>query len=230
MKRLLFAFGLAAAALVSTPAATAPQKKASAPRDWTKTVVATPEGGFRVGNPQAKVKLVEYGSLTCNHCQRFHKEGVPQLLSQYVKSGRLNFEFRNFVRDPYDLTAALLSRCAGPANFFALTDRIFSSQDQWLDKGKAQADAIAALPENQQFPRIASATGLGALAAKAGVTPARAKQCLSDPKGIQKLVQMRGVAVDKHKLEGTPTFVLNGKTLDARDWSDLKPLLGSPGG
>ena len=230
MKRLLLGSMIAVAALAIAPVSAAPQKKASAARDWTKTVVATPEGGFRVGNPQAKLKLIEYGSLTCNHCQRFHKEGAPQLLSQYVKSGRLSFEFRNFVRDPYDLTAALLSRCAGPANFFALTDRNFSSQDQWLDKGKAHAQSISALPENQQFARIASATGLGALAARSGVTPARAKQCLSDPKGIEKLVQMRGVAVDRHKLEGTPTFVLNGKTLDALDWNGLKPQLGPPGG
>lgn len=230
MKPLLLASALALAALGAGPATTAVQKKASAPRDWTKTVVATPEGGFRVGNPQARTKLIEYGSLTCNHCALFAKEGTPKLLSQYVKSGRLSFEFRNFVRDPYDLTGALLSRCAGPANFFALTDGIFSTQAQWLERGKAQASTIAAIPEAQQFAKIASVTGLNTLAAKAGVSPARAKQCLNDPKGIEKLVQMRGVAIDTHGLEGTPTFVLNGKTVNATDWSELKPLLGSPGG
>ena len=32
-----------------------------------------------MGNPDAKVKLVEYGSLTCPHCKAFDDEGVPTL-------------------------------------------------------------------------------------------------------------------------------------------------------
>jgi len=220
---------IAVAALASAPVPAAPAKKAAV-RDWTRMVVATPDGGFRVGNPQARTRVVEYGSLTCPHCAHFSAEGMPQLLSQYVKSGRVSFEFRNFVRDPYDLTAALLTRCAGPANFFALTDRIFDTQEQWTGRVKAQAGAIAALPEGQRVSRIASASGLNAMAAKAGVTPARAKQCLSDPKAIDRLVKMKAVALDTHGLEGTPTFVINGKTSGARDWASLKPLLGPPGG
>jgi protein-disulfide isomerase len=236
MKRA-FLLGLAAAALIpaGSPAIAAPASKAPAAKDWTRVVVATPEGGFRVGNPAAATKLVEYGSLTCDHCARFAEVGVPQLLSKYVKSGRVSFEFRNFVRDPYDVTAALLSRCAGPANFFALTDSYFSGQKAWVGRfqgmTEAQAKALDALPPEQQFGQLASIGGLDAMAAKAGVAPTRAKQCLADKAGLDQLVAMRKVAVEKHKLQGTPTFVINGKTAEhAHDWTALEPLLGSPGG
>ena len=81
----------------------APAKKAAAASDWTKTVTVTPDGGYRMGNPAAPVKLVEYGSLTCGACGRFAQEGVPQLVSKYVRTGRVSFEFRNYVRDPADI-------------------------------------------------------------------------------------------------------------------------------
>ena len=50
--------------------------------NWTMVVNATPAGGFMMGNPNAKVKLVEYGSLTCPHCKAFDDEGVPTLIGK----------------------------------------------------------------------------------------------------------------------------------------------------
>ena len=47
----------------------APPPKAAAPAaarvDWLDVIVATPQGGFRQGNPNAPVKLLEFGALTC---------------------------------------------------------------------------------------------------------------------------------------------------------------------
>ena len=36
---------------------------------WSETIAASPDGYFVMGNPNAKVKLVEYGSYTCSHCR-----------------------------------------------------------------------------------------------------------------------------------------------------------------
>ena len=64
---------------------------------------ATPAGGFVMGNPNAKVKLIEYGSLTCPHCREFDEKGVQPLIANYVKTGQVSWEFRNYVRDAFDL-------------------------------------------------------------------------------------------------------------------------------
>jgi protein-disulfide isomerase len=53
-----------------------------------------------LGNPNAKVKLVEFGSLTCPHCAEFEHQGGKALVDNYVKKGLVSWEFRNFVRDP----------------------------------------------------------------------------------------------------------------------------------
>lgn len=224
---------LAAAPLAVAPAKAAPAKSAAA-RDWTRTVVATPEGGFRMGNPNAAVKLIEYGSLTCSHCAHFASQGEPQLLAKYVKTGKVSFEFRNFVRDPYDLTAALLTRCAGPANFFGLTRAYMISQQQWVARytamSEAQVKALNALPEGERPWRIATIGGLAAMAAKAGVPAAKARRCVNDAAGVKKLVEMRQVGMKTHNVAGTPTFLVNGRTVEAHDWPALEPLLGPPVG
>jgi len=94
-------------------------------------VTATPEGGFLMGNPKAEVKLVELGSMTCPHCAEFSELADKKLIGEYVKSGRVSFEFRNFVRDGLDMTASLIARCGGTERFFPLTHALFADQRNW---------------------------------------------------------------------------------------------------
>src|SRR5688500_12259900 len=86
--------------------------------DWSQVVTPTPAGGFMMGNANAGVKLIEYGSMTCPHCAEFDETGVQPLIDNYVKSGRVSYEYRNYVRDPYDLAASLIARCNGAQGFF----------------------------------------------------------------------------------------------------------------
>ena len=229
------ALGIAAAgAPIAAPAAK-PAKRALAAADWARIVVATPEGGFRMGNPKASLKLVEYGSLTCPHCAHFETEGVPQLVQKYVRSGKVSYEFRNYVRDPYDLAGALLSHCAGPKGYFPLTHRIFAAQAQWTARFAAlspsQYDELEALSGPSKLIRIAAIGGLDAMAAQHGVTPGRARACLSDTKAVDRLTGVRQAASSRYDLQGTPTFVINGKKAEnVSGWATLEPLLARPGG
>ena len=63
-----------------------PLKQIPAPNggDWTQMVSETPQGGFVMGNPNAPVKLIEFGSLTCPHCAEFSEQGAPVIVSKYV--------------------------------------------------------------------------------------------------------------------------------------------------
>jgi protein-disulfide isomerase len=234
MRGRLLVAAAGAALLGAGGIAIAAQNPAAVQRDWTKMVAKTAEGGFRVGNPDAPVKLVEYGSMTCSHCAHFAEEGVPDLLRDHVRTGRVSFEFRNFVLNPYDLTASLLSRCAGPANFFGVTDAMFAGQTQWLSRYSSLSEAtqkeIAGAPEAERPWRVAALGGLDAIAARGGVTEARAKACLADKAGITQLVEMRRAAQEAHQVTGTPTFLINGVKASAHDWTTLEPLLAAPEG
>jgi protein-disulfide isomerase len=234
MRRRLFIQALAGLALAGTAVSlgAAPNKAAPAARDWTRTVAATPEGGFRMGNPAAPVKLVEYGSLTCPACASFSNAAKAPLAAQ-VRSGRVSFEFRNYVLNSVDLAAALLARCAGPSRFFPLVENMYATQPQWVGRitgvPQAQKDQLQKLSPGQQIVRIAEIGGLTRMAAAAGVTPQRAKACLADQAAVDRLVQMRQ-AGDAAGVHGTPSFFINGAPVDAHEWTALAPLLRRPGG
>ena len=184
-----------------------------------------------MGNPNAKEKLVEYGSLTCPHCREFDEKGVPTLIDQYVKSGQVSWEFRNYVRDPFDLTASLIARCNGAKSFFPLMRAFYKDQVAWVTKiqetPQAQLEALQNLPPNQEFVQAAKFAGFPEWAAARGVPAAKSNQCLSNENSINQLVQMTGDATNQFpNFPGTPTFVINGKMAEnTATWELLEPQL-----
>ena len=210
-----------------------PVAKAAAAHDWTRTVVATPEGGFRMGNPAAPIKLVEYGSLACPHCRHFEETGYKPLVNGYVRSGRVSYEFRNMLINGPDMSISLLTHCAGPGKFFPMSELVYATQEQWQKKienmSPADKAALDKMTDQQAVIRFAEVGGMAQIAARFGVSPARAKQCLADPKGLQHLLDMTKTAMD-NGIGHTPTFIINGKVTDAATWETLEPLLKQAGG
>ena len=209
-------------------ASSAPIKPVAPPEggDWTKMVVATPEGGYLMGNPNADVKLIEYGSLTCPHCAEFAEQGAEPLIQNYVKTGRVSYEFRNYLRDGLDMSMSLIARCAGPDRFFPLTDALFKGQKEFFERASASS------PEAQQAAAQRPGIGFGELAglqqwaAQQAIPSARSQQCLTDQAAMDKLIQGSTDATTQYPdFSGTPTFILNGKMLEARTWDKLEPAI-----
>jgi protein-disulfide isomerase len=225
---VFLACAVAAALLPSTGVAAKPATKAAVKHDWSRTVIVTPEGGFRMGNPAAPVKLVEYGSLACPHCRHFEETGYKPLVQNYVRTGQVSYEFRNLLINGPDISVSLLTRCAGPARFFPMSEQVYAAQPEWQKKledlTEADKAAIEKMTNEQSIVRFAEITGVGQIAARFGVTPARAKQCLADPKELQRLLDMTKTAMDSG-IQHTPTFVINGKVTDAATWEDLEPAI-----
>ena len=220
--RIPLLFATAAFAVAAAPAGT----------NWASTTTITPEGGFRMGNPAARVKLVEYGSLTCSHCAQFARQSA-QPLTSYIRSGKVSFEYRNFVLNGVDVTASLLARCGGPAKFFRLADQIYASQPQWMDRfGKvtpAERDKINALPEKERMIRVAEVSGLMQIAARNGVSAVQVKRCIADEAGLARLeaLSKRGT---EQGVAGTPTFFINGRRAEVNSWATIEPLIQQAGG
>ena len=217
-------FGLIAAALIAAAPATA---AAPAARDWSHTVSTTATGGYVLGNPAAKVKLVEYLSFTCSHCAHFAETGMPALTANYVKPGLVSIEARHALRDPADFAAALLARCAGPSHYFAAAARIFAGQEKWFAPltayEKANEAKLKAMPRDTLLASLANGAGLPALA---GVAPARVQACIASKTEQDRLGKMANEAWGERKIEGTPSFLLNGTLLaDTASWEALKPKI-----
>jgi protein-disulfide isomerase len=209
------------------------QVKPPAGGDWTQVVNPTEAGGFVMGNPNAKVKLIEFGSMTCPHCREFDEKGVDSLVNTYVKSGQVSWEFRNYVRDGFDLSAALVARCNGAKSFFPLTRALYKDQVNWVEKIQAapqqQIDALQSgnLPPGQLYPQMAKLAGFPEWAAMRGVSEAKSQQCLSNESSINQLVQMNSDTTSQYpEFQGTPGFVINGTMAkDTATWDKLEPQL-----
>ena len=201
--------------------------------DWTQTVSATADGGMLMGNPNAKVKLVEIGSLSCPHCKAFEDEGAPALVDKYVKSGQVSWEFRPYIiHGAIDMAADLVVRCNGAKTFFPLVQAIYKDQATLMAKVEAappdKVAEIQKLPTNQVFVAMANLLGLQDWAAERGVPQAKSNQCLSDQKMIDNEVQViSNVSSQYPEFSGTPAFVINGKMLpkEVASWEALEPRL-----
>lgn len=211
----------------------APIEQIAAPNngDWTQVVAETPEGGFRMGNPDAPVKLVEFGSMTCSHCAEFAEKGAPVVESKYVKSGQVSYEFRNYVRDPLDIAMSLLARCGGATPFFKMTDQMFAAQDQFFDRAQgidpAAQQRLQTLPQQQVPAEYARLLGLVDFVKMRGIPEAKANACLTDQAGLEKVVSILNDANKNYpNIPGTPAFVINGNLVpNAASWEQLEPAL-----
>ncbi len=196
--------------------------------EWTRIVAETAEGGFRMGNPDAPVKLVEYASLTCPHCATFSREGtVP--LKRLVTSGHLSWEFRPVLLFPTDPSMSLLARCGGPRDFFALVEKLYATQDDWSDKLQAlssvELQRMQALLPAQQAAAMVKSAGLDQLLRQQGLAQAQIDRCLTDEQGLEKVTALTSRAREEG-VSRTPTFLINGRIAqEGVDWKSLRPAL-----
>lgn len=211
-------------------------EKVAAPagKAWSSTVTMTDEGGFRMGNPDAPLKLVEYGSLVCSHCRDFKKESFAEI-TEMVDSGRLSFEFRTFLLGPHDIAPTVIARCAGG------TDRFFPLMAAWYDdwdanmakimevtKDKAKLDALNAMAPDKAGAELGRMGGVVDFYAARGVSADQANSCMANKPEIEKLNAISTLG-QKEGVTGTPSFFLNGKKVDFSGWVPLKNQLRDAG-
>jgi len=159
-----------------------------------KSSTTAADGDMDLGNPSAPVTLIEYASATCSHCARFDRDVFPSLKARYIDTGKVHYIFREFLTPPVPVAAAafVLARCAGKDKYFQVVEAVFRSQEE-------------------MFATQDSRTPLLRIAKSMGMTEDKFNACLSDSAaldGVQKRMD-RGVTEDK--IEGTPTFLVNGK-------------------
>jgi protein-disulfide isomerase len=207
--------------------------EADTSQNWVEMVTKTEDGGFLMGNPDAPITIVEYASLTCSHCASFAEESFTPLTENYISQGTVNFEVRNFVRDPLDLSAALLSRCNGEGPFFQLNERLFANQGamfetiQGADQASLQALATPeALQSGRTFVGFAEAAGLIDVVGGLGISEQQARTCLADTAAVTELEEMRNTALNDHNITGTPAFLINGQlAAGVSNWAQLEARL-----
>lgn len=215
-------------AVGAVPAAAAAQAPAVAV-DWAQRVERTPDG-YRMGNPDAPLKLVEYGSVTCSHCADFEAAAGDEI-RDHVRTGRVSFEYRPFVIFPSDPGIFMLLDCQAPDKFFATVHALYATQASWVAKLEPQMDRLYAEMERRPYrevlPAIVRATGVDRLFQEQGLTEQQVATCLTSPAAHRHLDTIHQRA-QRLGVEGTPTFFLNGQKIEIASWDDVLVRLRQP--
>ena len=219
----------------ATPVATATPP---AGKTWMDVVAKTPEGGYVQGNPNAPIKLVEYGSRNCPVCGRFAVEGMEPLRQKYISTGKVSYEFRDFlVHGAPDLALALLNQCVPTDKFFVVMDQIYANQPAFLDRTQQLvqnnpqvAQQLQAMPAPQAAVGFADQLGFVDFMKQHGLPEAKARACLADQKQLEVMAKPTENAMQAGTVTGTPTFLINDKKLDqVVSWDQMEKALKAAG-
>jgi len=146
-----------------------------------------------LGDASAPVTVIEYASMTCVHCAHFAVNTFPVFKARYIDTGKVRFILREFPFDPAAAGAFMLARCGGNDQYFALIDLLFHTQATWAVQGALQP--------------------LFAVARQAGFTESGFKTCLTDQRLLDGIEWVKRRAVDKFRIDTTPTFFINGRRM-----------------
>lgn len=163
------------------------------------------------GPADATVTVIEYASPTCPHCAAFSNDVYPALKAEYIDTGKIKFIIRPFVRNVLDAVVLMLAYAAGNEQYYVALETFYKTQDQWSTSEKPR-DAILEI------------------AKQLGFTDQTFEAALTNQELFAAMETMRQQALDEFKLEGTPTFYVNGKQLTGNKTleqlkAEIDPLL-----
>ena len=199
---------------------------------WLNTVTESEDGFATItGNPDAPLKLTEYASLTCGACANFAVNGKPGL-KEYVETGVVSFEQREVFLNTFDVVIAVLATCGPMERTQVLSDEVWTNLQpvmQGIQSNPQGVQAAAQLGMDQRFVRLGEATGLIDFFAARGLSADQARTCLADVEKIEALEKGSSEKAIEVDVQGTPTFTLNGRKIDANQWAGLEPILQNAG-
>jgi protein-disulfide isomerase len=165
------------------------------------------------GDASAPVTIIEYASLSCGFCAKFHIETWPALKAKYVDTGKASFIIREFPLDPLAMAGFMLSRCR-EAQWYEIMDRLYVTKEEWAHSRQPVEAIVAALQP-------------------LGVTREDFSSCVTNAELYRSLLAVRERAEKTFGVNATPTFFINGAkhqgalTLAQFD-AILGPLLNRP--
>ena len=164
-----------------------------------------------LGNLNAPNTLIEYASLSCVHCANFHNQKLPEIKEKLIKTGKLQYIYRDFPLDMPAMLAAMVTNCYVGEQFHTTLDSLFRNQNKWVTASSNKEKLLNA------FHQILK---------QHGISMEKIKTCAAENEDNKK----KWDSILASRLEGqklgvnsTPTFILNGKKLEGS--VDLKLLL-----
>ena len=154
-----------------------------------------------MGNPKAKVVLIEYGAPSCSICAYFFQNEFPKLKANYIDTGKIFYVFRVFPLRELDGDSEKMARCLPEDKYFGFIDQLWRNQPKW---------------DNAEYPGITDAhAALVQQGRIAGMTSEQVDQCINNKEEDDRINKVAAEAEQRYSINATPTFILDGTPLSA---------------
>jgi protein-disulfide isomerase len=144
-----------------------------------------------IGKADAPITIIEYSSLTCPHCAKFHAETFPKVKAEWIDTGKAKLVFRDLPWDPLAQATAMISHCSGD-RYFAFINTFFRTQEQWA--------------RNPQ-----PLTAIKTIAKLGGMNEDQVDKCIADSGLLNEINARKDDGMKRFNVESTPSFIINGK-------------------
>ena len=146
----------------------------------------------KIGNGSAQIQMLEFASLTCGHCARFHNEVFPKIKTEFIDTGKIDFVYKDFPLDKFALKASVIARCSGNERFFNFLKVLYSKQKDWTKS-------------NDPFKSLLKIAKFG------GLKNDEIKVCVGNKSIEDGILKQRLESTKKFDIKATPTIYLNNE-------------------
>lgn len=153
-----------------------------------------------LGNPNAKVTIIEYGSLTCSHCKEFQDKVFSTLRDKYINTGKIKFIYKPFLTEPIELSMGMqiIADCAGGDKRYKIIEDFFANQTKVFEAATSS-----------QGPLNFMLT----IGERNGLSKGQAKMCLGTEVMQTNIENIMNFAHKTYGISGTPSIIINGKLI-----------------
>ncbi len=161
-----------------------------------------------VGNPDARISIIAFESMTCSHCASFHIDVFPQLKKEYIDTGLAKIEFRHFPLDIAAFNASKIAQCKNDGNSEIL-ESLYANQQKWV-KGSTVDEA------NKNLEAFLKKEGF----------EVDFKTCINDKEIEDFVLNDRIDGAKNFKVNATPTIIINNEKFEKTlNYKNLKKAL-----
>ena len=146
----------------------------------------------KIGTEEANIEIIEFASLTCGHCAKFHNEVFPKIKKEFIDTGKVSFIYQDFPLDKFALKASVIARCSGEKKFFSFLKVLYSKQKDWTRT-------------EDPFRSLLKIAKLG------GLKNEEIKVCVGNKSIEDGILKQRLNASKKFDIKATPTLYINGE-------------------
>ena len=157
------------------------------------SVLEITEKDFVIGDENAPITIIEYASLSCSHCADFHVNTLPELIKEFVDTGKAKIVFRDFPFNYPALLGSMVLRCVPDNIRYQYSNALYQLQSKWVVRENAKT--------KQELYKIMQSGGM---------TKENFNNCIENAELENEILKEVMNAQSEFNIQSTPSFIING--------------------